>query len=186
MTIPDYRAVIDRFYEPGSALRRILIDHSRSVADKALELNTKHGLALDPSAVEAGAMLHDIGIFLCDAPGIECHGPEPYLRHGVLGAALLRSQELPEWVARIAERHTGAGITAAEIAEHGMPLPMADYVPETMLEKLICYADKFYSKSGDMAEKPIEKILSSMARHGAEPLRRFVELHHDITGESLA
>ena len=185
MTIPDYRAVIDRFYEPGSALRRILVSHSRSVADMALELNIKHGLGLDQHMVEVGAMLHDVGIFLCNAPSIECRGPEHYLRHGILGAALMRSQGLPEWLARIAERHTGSGITADEIIAADMPLPHADFVPKTLLEKLICYADKFYSKSGDMARKPLDKVVASMAKHGEKPLERFAALHREITGSDL-
>ncbi|WP_438590086.1 HD domain-containing protein [Duncaniella muris] len=44
--------------------------HCRSVADLALEINRRKGLGLDQAAVEEAAMLHDIGIFMCDAPGI--------------------------------------------------------------------------------------------------------------------
>lgn len=108
-------------------------------------------------------MLHDIGIFLCDAPGIECHGSAPYIEHGPLGADLLRREGAPEWAARVAERHTGVGIG---------PL-----VPETLLERLVCYADKFYSKSGSMERKPLERVEASIARFGADNLARFRALH---------
>lgn len=173
----DYAAVIDRYYEPGTALHTLLTRHSRSVADKALSIAAALELPLDPAEIEAAAMLHDIGIFMTDAPGIHCHGPEPYLRHGILGAALLRAEGAPEYLARVAERHTGAGITAAEIEAASLPLPVADFLPETLLEKLVCYADKFYSKSGDMQEKTLERVRASMARHFPEALERFDRLH---------
>lgn len=138
-------------------------------------------LGLDEQMVEEAAMLHDIGIFLTDAPGIHCHGTEPYLRHGILGADLLRAEGAPEWAARVAERHTGAGITQEDIAELDLPLP-ADRVlmPETQLERLVCYADKFYSKSGDMQRKTLERVRTSMARHSASTADRFERLHREF------
>ena len=53
-------------------------------------------------------MLHDIGIIFTDAPALDCHGTEPYMRHGIIGADLLRSDGVDEYLARVAERHTGA------------------------------------------------------------------------------
>ena len=101
--------------------------------------------------------------------------------HGVLGAALLRDNGFPEEIARVAERHTGAGISRDDIEEQGLPMPPGDYMPETLLERLICYADKFYSKSGRMEEKPLEKVEASMARLSAlPPSPRGVRLTSDI------
>ena len=91
----------------------------------------------------------------------------------------MRRVGAPEWAARVAERHTGAGITAEEILDKGLPLPVTDLVPVTELEKLVCYADKFFSKSGDIyKEKSLDKVISSMSRHGEETLHRFLRLHH--------
>lgn len=173
-----YPEIYDKYYPAGTHLRGILERHSRSVANLALEINSRLDAPLDPTTVEDAAMLHDIGIFLTDAPGIHCHGTEPYLCHGILGADLLRKHNAPECFARVAERHTGAGISPDDIAEMNLPLP-ADRIlmPETLLEKLICYADKFYSKSGDMKEKSLERVRESMARHSASTLTRFEELH---------
>lgn len=171
-----YQSIIDKYYESGSQLREILIRHSRQVADKALQINADKSLGLDTDQIETAAMLHDIGIFLTDAPGIHCHGLEDYIRHGILGAELLRGEGMPEWAARVAERHTGAGLTAADIADQHLPLPPRDFMPETLLEKLICFADKFYSKSGDFKEKPLDKVKKSMARHGADTAARFEAL----------
>lgn len=169
----DYQRIIDKYYPAGSVLRDIYLKHCRAVAAEALEISHRCGLELADDEVEAAAMLHDIGIYATDAPGIGCHGSEPYIRHGVIGAALLRREGAGDTVARVAERHTGAGITAAEVVEQDLPLPVADYVPETLLERLICYADKFYSKSGDMKRKPLERVRRSLERFGADTLRRF-------------
>lgn len=171
-----WKEIYDKFY-PAGALRDILEKHSRSVAELAIYINNVKGLGLDPVKIEEAAMLHDIGIFLTDAAGIQCFGSEPYLRHGVLGADLLRREGVPEWAARVAERHTGAGITPQDIAEMNLPLPTdRDLMPRTLLERLICYSDKFYSKSGDMQRKSPERVRASMARHSAATLERFEEL----------
>lgn len=176
LTPEQAEALLLRFYEPDTELCRMLLKHSRSVADKAEALRVRHCPHLDAGQVRSAALLHDIGIFMTDAPGIFCHGPEPYIRHGVLGAALLRSVGAPEWAARVAERHTGAGITAEEILDKALPLPVTDLVPVTELEKLVCYADKFFSKSGDMKEKTPEHILASIQKHFKDSLPRFLEL----------
>lgn len=174
----DYQRIIDKYYPEGSPLRDIYLRHCRQVADKALAIATNLSLPLKEEEVKAAAMLHDIGIFLCDAPSIECHGTEHYIRHGMLGADLLRREEAPEEYARVAERHTGAGLTREDIIADDMPLPLdRQFMPETLLERLICYADKFYSKSGDMSEKPLPKVMVSMARFGPETFARFNELH---------
>lgn len=172
----DWQGVIDEFYEPDSGLRDILLRHSRSVARLALDIAHARGLDLADDDIEAAAMLHDIGIFLTDAPGIQCTGREPYIRHGILGGALLRGQGLPEWVARVAERHTGAGITADEIVRNKLPLPAVDLVPESLLERLVCYADKFYSKSGDMRRKTLDHVRASIQKHFPDSAPRFQAL----------
>lgn len=165
--------IIDRYYESGSPLREILIRHSEQVADKALSIAKGRGISIPAEDIVTAAMLHDIGIFRCNAPGIECHGTEPYIRHGILGAELLRGEGAAEWIARVAERHTGAGLTAKEIEEQALPLPIRDYLPETQLERLICYADKFFSKSGAMQEKPFDRVRASLEKFGPDTLARF-------------
>ena len=181
----DYQRLYDKYYLTGSRARDILERHSRSVADLAARINARLGLGLDPEAVEAAAMLHDIGVFMTDADGIDCHGTEKYIRHGILGADLLRAEGAPEWIARVAERHTGAGISSNDIAEMNLTLPLDRVLmPETLLERLICYADKFYSKSGDMSMKSLERVRASMARHSQSTAERF-ELLNDEFGAAV-
>lgn len=122
-------------------------------------------------------MLHDIGIFRCNAPDICCTGPLPYICHGVEGRKILEAEGLPRH-ALVCERHTGAGLTVADIESQHLPLPRRDMTPQSLEEKLICYADKFFSKSGDItAEKPLDKVRRSMERHGRDTLERFDRLH---------
>ncbi len=175
-----YQEIIDKYYPAGSPLRDIYIRHCRSVADLALEIARRKNLSLDPGEIEEAAMLHDIGIFLTDADGIECHGTVPYILHGLLGGELLRREGMPERDARVAERHTGAGITEDDIREQNLPLPPGNYMPVTELERLVCYADKFYSKSGDMKRKPMERVVRSMARISPSTLRRFEALRKEF------
>lgn len=179
-----YQEIIDKYYPAGSPLRDSYMRHCRSVADLALEIAARRRLPLDPAEIEEAAMLHDIGIFLTDAPGIECRGTEPYILHGLLGGELLRREGMPERDARVAERHTGAGITADDIIAQGLPLPVdGDYMPVTLLERLVCYADKFYSKSGSMERKSMEKVERSMARISPSTLERFNRLREEFSEE---
>lgn len=169
----NYQNIIDQYYSEENALRRILLVHSRQVTERALRIADAHPeLAIDRPFVQEAAMLHDIGIFLCDAPGIACHGKEPYICHGRLGAEILR-REGYERHARVCERHTGAGITEAQIIAQNLPLPHQDFLPETMEEKVICYADKFFSKTHLDREKTIEKAEKSLMKFGEEGVKRF-------------
>lgn len=156
MILMDYRKILNMHYEEGSALLDLLLTHSECVAKKALNVVDACHLDVDREFVRQAAMLHDVGIVRCDAPSIYCFGTEPYIRHGVIGGDMMRGIGLPD-VARVCERHTGSGLTAKEIAEAGLPLPHVDLVPETLEEKLICYADKFYSKSGNPREEKRSK-----------------------------
>ena len=169
----DWKKIIDKYYSGDGDLRTILIIHSQSVARKALQIVSLHPeLNLDREFIEEAAMLHDIGIIKTDAPGIKCFGTEPYICHGILGAEMLRQEGLPRH-ARVCERHTGAGLSLNEIVSQNLPLPHQDFLPETLEEQVICYADKFFSKTHIDREKSVEKAEKSIAKFGEEGLARF-------------
>jgi len=174
-TMSKWEEIINKYYGEEGDLRRILIVHSQSVAHKALQIVSLHPeLNIDSQFVEEAAMLHDIGIIKTDAPGIKCFGTEPYICHGILGAEMLRQEGMPRH-ARVCERHTGAGLSLHDIVSQNLPLPHQDFLPETLEEKLICYADKFFSKTHLDIEKPIEKVERSIAKFGDDGLERFRE-----------
>ena len=180
--IVDPIDVIKYFYPQDTEMRKLLIWHSEQVRDKALQIakyNKK--MVLDKDVLINGSMLHDIGIGKCRAQDIYCQGTEPYIRHGILGAEMLREYGREhgldlEVYARICERHTGSGLTAEEIRKSGLPLPEEDFLPETPEEKVICLADKFYSKSGSTKEKKLKRIVHSMEKFGDGPVQRFLDL----------
>ncbi|MBQ7495014.1 MAG: HDIG domain-containing protein [Bacteroidaceae bacterium] len=169
--------LIDKYYpEAGPAhaalLRHILVTHSRSVAEMAVDIARRHPeLGADEQFLWEGAMLHDIGIFLTDAPGIQCFGTEPYIRHGLLGGELLRREGYPRH-ARVAERHTGTGLTIDTIRQQNLPLPLQDFSPETIEEQIICYADKFFSKTRLDRQKTPEQALHSLEKFGAAGVQK--------------
>lgn len=176
-TMIDPLRIIDKYYSEGTELYRILTEHGHDVATLALEIAERHPeLKIDTRFVYEAALLHDIGIYMTDAEGIACYGKEPYIRHGYLGAELLRREGLLRH-ALVAERHTGSGLTPEDIQARGIDLPEGEYMPQSIEEKLICYADKFYSKTKLGQRKTLEKVRSSMQRHGAESLVRFEALH---------
>lgn len=169
----DPLAIINKYYPENNELKHILLTHSRSVADKALWIAGNHPeLNLDHCFLEEAAMLHDIGVFLTDAPGIHCHGEHPYICHGYLGAELLRKEGYPLH-ARVCERHTGAGLSLESIREQQLPVPHKDMLPESLEEQVICFADKFFSKTHLDKEKSVEKALKSISKYGEEGVVRF-------------
>lgn len=156
----DYQAIIDKYYPADNELRRVLLLHSRQVADRCLLIARKHKeLPVDVQFLEEAAMLHDIGIFRCNAPSIHCHGTEPYIKHGPIGADILRSEGYPRH-ARVAERHTGTGLPG--------------YEPETLEEQIVCYADKFYSKSNPDHVRTVLETAQSLEKFGAEGVEKFL------------
>ena len=166
-------AIIDKYYPQDNELKHILLTHSHSVADKALWIADRHPeLQLDKDFLYEAAMLHDIGIFKTDADGIFCFGTYPYICHGYLGAELVRSEGFPRH-ALVCERHTGAGLSLQDIVAQQLPVPHRDMRPVSLEEQVVCFADKFYSKTKLDKEKSVEKARKSLERYGTEGLQRF-------------
>lgn len=161
----DVQKIIDKYYPADDELRKIYMVHANRVAGLALEFSRRHPeLEMDNCFIEEAALLHDIGIFLADAPGIHCYGSAPYICHGFLGAELLRKEGLMHH-ALVCERHTGTGLTKELIAEKGWPLPLVDMRPQSLEEQVICFADKFYSKTKHLYEpRTFEQVKASMAK----------------------
>jgi uncharacterized protein len=181
-------AIIQRYYDPKSELYRILLTHSILVTAKALALARQYGknhskAEVDIRFIEEAAMLHDIGIFKCHAPETMCHGSEPYIRHGIIGRKILDNEGYPRH-ALVCERHTGVGLTRDDVAKQNLALPDRDFMPVTIEEKIICLADKFYSKNPEklFKQKSLGKIRKNLRKRGKHIVRRFDDLCEEITG----
>ena len=169
--------IIEKYYDKHSKLYEILIIHSEQVRDKALEVVDKHPeLHADRKFIAQAAMLHDIGIFLTDAPVIECFGEKEYVCHGYLGSEILMKEGFP-LLALVCERHTGTGLSLQYIIDNKLPLPHREMLPISIEEQIICYADKFFSKTKLGKESNAEKIASKLGKYGKIHSQRFLEWH---------
>ena len=116
------------------------------------------GHAVDKNAVIAGALLHDIGRTRTQT-----------VRHGVEGAEILEGEGVDKVVVEMVRRHVGAGISPEEARKLG--LPEFDYVPRTLEERIVCFADKM--------------VDADKVRPFGEEVHRFTVKSHDV-GRLLA
>jgi len=149
---------------------RSVIDHCKNVTRLAMKIADafkRQGFNVDLALVEAGALMHDLG-------RSSTHGVE----HGAVGGELARRIRLPEPLARIIERHVGAGITAEEAERIG--LSGGSYVPETLEEKIVAYADKLIEGNRQVdIEVTVEKFARELG--GDHPaLDRLRALHEEV------
>lgn len=115
--------------------------------------------------VQQGALLHDIGRSLIQD-----------VRHASRGSALLHEQGWPEDVVRIVDRHTGAGIDAEDAAVLG--LPVRDYTPQTLEEKIVAHADNLYSGEKRLS---LEQVLAKYEAKGlSSAARKIANLHAEL------
>ena len=59
------------------------------------------------------------------------------------------------------------------ILEQNLPVPHRDMVPVSLEEQVICFADKFFSKTRLDSEKSLEKALKSISKFGEDGIHRF-------------
>jgi len=147
-----------------------VIDHCIVVSDLAAAIARaceRSGIPVDVKLVEAASLLHDAGRSVTHD-----------VRHGVLGGALARANGFDERIVRIIETHVGAGIPADEAEEIG--LPKRDFMPRTIEEKIVAYADKLMKgKKRAEVDEVLEEFSKTLgANHPA--LNRFRNLHREI------
>jgi uncharacterized protein len=125
------------------------------------------GHQVDMELVEIGAILHDIG-------RSKTHNAD----HAAVGGNMIRQLDITEPVARIVDRHIGAGIPEDEARALG--LPEGVYVPETLEEKIVCYADKLIA---GWREVDISVTVDDFAeKMGSDhpSIERLWSLHHEM------
>ena len=146
-----------------------VIKHCKAVAAAATalaEVCRKKGIEVDLQLVEIGALLHDIG-------RSRTHG----VHHARAGVEIAKSLNLPEPVVSIIDRHVGGGITADEAARIGWE--PKSYVPQTLEEKLVSYADLTVARSKSIPFiKTIERFSKELPPTSIDAMKK---LHEDIT-----
>jgi uncharacterized protein len=152
-----------------SGCSRNVIKHCKTVAKLAVEIaNTFRGKGLEANLqlVEIGALLHDIG-----------RSKTHSVHHAVVGAEIARSLGLPEAVVSIIKRHVGGGITAQEAKRLGWPKDI--YIPQTLEEKIVSYADKLIEGSRRV---PIERTIEKFSRQiPSSAVARIERLHEEMS-----
>ncbi|BBM82419.1 HD domain-containing protein [Candidatus Uabimicrobium amorphum] len=173
--------IIERYYSPQTKVHEIILTHSNMVMEKAVSVASKFP-DVDLDFIREASLLHDIGIIFTNAPGIDCHGKYHYLCHGYLGREILEREGLDAH-ALVCERHTGVGIRKEEIIASNLPLPHRDMVPISLEEKIICYADNFFSKNIAhlKEEKSIEAITKHLGILGQDKVETFLSWHQEFS-----
>ena len=166
--LPSSRRAINLLKTAGCS--KNVIKHCKSVSRLAVKIAKKlaeKGINVNIELVKIGGLLHDIG-------RSKTHG----IDHALVGSEIARSYGLPEDMVKIIERHIGSGITADEASKLG--LPRKDFIPISLEEKIVSYADKLISGDHEMEfSEALEKFAIDLgASHPAVP--RLKQLHNEI------
>lgn len=130
-----------------------------------------HSRLMDTSKAVVGALLHDIGTYgVIDNDGsdgnpVSFDGPR-YIMHGLIGYDLLKAEGVDEDIALFCRNHTGVGITAEQVRKQGLRIPEADYMPTTLEQEVVMYADNFNSKSAPPRFYTAQKAIARCAKFG--------------------
>jgi len=149
--------------------------HVTLVTSKALKIGNELKLASKQlEFIEEASMLHDIGICKVDAPEMGASGKLPYITHIIEGQKILQKENLPKH-AQVALNHIGIGITKEEIIERALPLPPKNIKVETIEEKIISYADLFFSKDPESIwnEKTPHEVETELSKYGVDNVNIF-------------
>lgn len=66
--------------------------------------------------------------------------------HGFIGHQILKKEGFSESICRFAFTHTATGLTKEDIEREKMDIEIKDYIPVTLEEEILCFADKFHTK----------------------------------------
>ncbi|MGD6935016.1 MAG: HDIG domain-containing metalloprotein [Candidatus Bathyarchaeia archaeon] len=165
--LPTREQAIEILQRNGCAPK--VIAHCQAVASLALEIAEKFKAKNYPvnlALVEAGALLHDLG-----------RSKTHSVQHAFEGMKLAQAEGLPEEVICIIKRHVGAGITDEEAQWLGWPKD--NYIPQSLEEKIVCYADKCIGSDQRIpVEATIRQLHEQKLGDAAERVRK---LHLEIT-----
>lgn len=148
-----------------------VIEHCKAVTIIAVQIAKaceKKGLKINIQLVEIGALLHDIG-----------RSKTHSINHTIIGMKIAKSLGLPEPVISIISRHVGGGITVNEAKKLGWP--PKDYIPRTLEEKIVTYADKLIE---GLKRVPIEQTIQKLSWDLGEThpaIERVKKLHAELS-----
>jgi len=167
--LPTRREALNLLVKAGCS--NSVIEHCKVVsafATKIARTCQKRRHKVDVQLVEIGGLLHDIG-----------RSKTHKVDHALVGGEIARSAGLPNSVALIIERHAGGGIPKEEARQ--LSWPGRDYLPQTLEEKIVCYADK---RVEGLQTVSIERTIKAYAESLGEnhpAIMRIRQLHREIS-----
>lgn len=167
--LPTRREALNLLIKAGCSPK--VVEHCKRVSAFAVKIAKackRKQPNVDVKLVEISAFLHDIG-------RSKTHSVD----HALEGGKIARAFNLPNSVVLIIERHVGGGIPKEEAKKLGWPA--RDYLPKTIEEKIVCYADK---RITSLRIVPFEKTLRAYAvdlGRSHPTVQRIWELHREIT-----
>ena len=160
--IPDELTCIKIMKQAGCS--QDIINHCKAVSRLAVKIAKKTDA--DVNLVKAGALLHDLG--RCQSHGID---------HAVKGARIAESLDLPTPIITIIERHIGAGLSPDDAKR--FHLPIKDYRPQVLEEKIVCHADNLID---DFTQNPIEvEIEKALLKNKKDYALKLIRLHKELS-----
>ena len=155
------------FLQKNSCSTKV-ITHCQAVASLSLELAEEFkakNYPVDLALIETGALLHDLG-----------RSKTHSVHHAIEGMKIAQAEGLPDAIVCIIKRHVGAGIAAEEAAQLNWPKDV--YTPQSLEEKIVCYADKCVSGNDRICvEVTIKQLHDQKLGDAAERVRK---LHDEI------
>ena len=161
-------------YAPTEKDFKEVFAHAKLVQRFALRIaedivcNSQH---VDIKFIITASLLHDIGRFKTGIEG------KDVIKHGIIGAEILRKEGLDEKYALVCERHLGSGIDEEDIKEQNLDLPLKNYNPKTIEEKIICYADSLIYNNKEIT---IEKVIERYSKFSQRSVEKTKKLHEEI------
>jgi len=147
-----------------------VIQHCQMVSNLAVKLARKQRqgkIKVNIPLVRIGGLLHDIG-----------RSKTHTITHAIVGVDIAQSENLPPSIIQIIERHIGSGISIDEAEK--LNLPKKSYIPETLEEKLVSYADKLIE--GNLEIRFDEALHRYILKFGESSVmvKRLQQLHSEL------
>ncbi len=164
--LPSREQALKLLYETNCSPE--VVSHCKAVAELAkqtAEICQRKGHIVDVNLVEIGALLHDIG-----------RSKTHSVNHAIAGAEIAKKKGLPNSIIAIIKRHVGGGIIDSEAEKLGWPKD--NYIPQTLEEKIVSYADKLIETSERV---PIEPTIIKLRKEKMDAAaERVMKLHNEI------
>lgn len=143
-----------------------VIEHSKGVSRKAVEIASNFDDA-DSELVRVGGLLHDIGRSKTNS-----------IEHALIGASMLKDLCYSQDIVNIVERHIGTGLSEDDARELG--LPIKDYTPQTIEEKIVSHADNLFNGADEVdVEFTVNKWRRKLGENHPS-IEKIREIHYEL------